>query len=130
MVIFKVKDLIHQCPFELSLAILSGKWKSVILFKLMKVQMMRYGDLKKLLPQISHKVLSNELKELEEFGIIIRKAFAESPPRVCYSLTKKGEKLRPIFGLMRKWGMSYKVVIEDDPNSKFKKAKIISENSK
>lgn len=124
MVIFKVKDLVHQCPFELTQAILSGKWKSIILFKLMKVKMIRYGDLKKLLPDISDKVLSKELKELEEFGILTRKAFPESPPRVCYSLSSRGEKLRPIFGLMRKWGMGYKVVIQDDPGSLPIKAKL------
>jgi DNA-binding HxlR family transcriptional regulator len=125
MVIFKAKDLVHQCPFELSLAILDGKWKCIVLFKLMKVKSIRYGDLKKLLPDISDKVLSKELKDLEEFGIIDRKAYAESPPRVCYSLTKKGDKLRPIFGLMRKWGMGYKVVILEESLSKVQRARLV-----
>lgn len=114
MVLFKAKDLVHQCPFELTLAILGGKWKSIILFKLMKVKSIRYGELRKLLVGISDKVLSKELRELEEFGLISRKAYLESPPRVCYSLTKKGEKLKPIFGLMRKWGTGYKVEVNEN----------------
>lgn len=125
MVVFKAKDLIHQCPFELTLAILDGKWKCIILFKLMKINMIRYGDLKKKLPDISDKVLSKELKDLEDFGLIVRKAFAESPPRVCYSLTKKGEKLRPIFGLMRKWGTGYKVVNYEESNSEQKRIRLV-----
>ncbi len=87
--------------------------------------MIRYGDLKKMLPDISDKVLSKELKDLEDFGLIVRKAFAEYPPRVCYSLAKKGEKLRPIFGLMRKWGTGYKVVTIEESTPKQKKVKLV-----
>jgi DNA-binding HxlR family transcriptional regulator len=110
MTVYKLKDMVHQCPFELTLSVLNGKWKPIILFKLMKDKSLRYGELKKSLPKTSDKMLSKELKDLEDYGIISRKAFLESPPRVEYSLTKKGEKLKPIFGLMRKWGSTFKVV--------------------
>lgn len=128
MTVYKLKDMVHYCPFELTLSILNGKWKPVILFKLMQNKTLRYGDLKKALPKTSDKMLSKELKDLEEFGIISRKAYSETPPRVEYSLTKKGEKLKPIFGLMRKWGSSYKVVTEEDPSQtdKRKAVKILA----
>ncbi|HRG77930.1 MAG TPA: helix-turn-helix domain-containing protein [Leptospiraceae bacterium] len=124
MTIYKLKDMVHQCPFELTLSVLNGKWKPIILFKLMKDKSLRYGDLKKSLPKTSDKMLSKELKDLEDYGIISRKAFLESPPRVEYSLTKKGEKLKPIFGLMRKWGSSFKVVVEGN-ETKIKKDKTL-----
>ncbi len=114
MTVYKLKDMVHECPFELTLSILNGKWKPIILFKLMKDKSLRYGDLKKSLPKTSDKMLSKELKDLEQYGIISRKAYAETPPRVEYSLTKKGEKLKPIFGLMRKWGSSFKIVTTGD----------------
>jgi DNA-binding HxlR family transcriptional regulator len=113
MTVYKLKDMVHECPFELTLSVLNGKWKPIILFKLMKEKSLRYGDLKKSLPKTSDKMLSKELKDLEEYGVVNRKEYLESPPRVEYSLTKKGEKLKPIFGLMRKWGTNFKVISED-----------------
>ncbi|MCA1032437.1 winged helix-turn-helix transcriptional regulator [Bacillus timonensis] len=83
---------------------ISGKWKMVILWYLHKDGSHRFNELQRLLPKITHKMLSNQLKELLEDGLVHREVFAEVPPRVEYTLTELGKSLMPIIEQMYDWG--------------------------
>lgn len=91
-------------PFEYTLSIIGGKWKMIIMFWLSKKDVMRYGELKKSIKGITHKMLSNQLKELENDKIVIRRSYGEVPPRVEYYLSEKGLSLMPILREMCNWG--------------------------
>lgn len=91
-------------PFEYTLSIISGKWKLKIIYLLVCMETVRYGALKKNIDGITHKMLSSQLKELQNKDIILRKQYMEMPPKVEYSLSKKGESLIPIVKAMCKWG--------------------------
>ena len=93
-----------QCPIEITLGVIGGKWKVVILFWL-KERTLRFGELKRHIPRVSERVLTEQLSELERDGIIHREVYPEVPPRVEYSLTEYGRTLRPIAELMCAWGM-------------------------
>lgn len=92
-------------PFEYSMALIGGKWKLNILFWLSKKKVIRYNELKRLLEGITHKMLSNKLKELESDNLIIRKEYPQVPPKVEYFLSERGESLMPILNELCKWGM-------------------------
>lgn len=92
------------CPIEYTLNIFGGKWKLLILYYLMTDKVKRYGELKRSITGITHKMLSSQLKELENEGIIHRKEYHQIPPKVEYSLTQKGATLLPILGAMYEWG--------------------------
>lgn len=92
-----LEDEVFSAPFEYTLSIIGGKWKMIIMFWLSKRKIVRYGELKKLINGITHKMLSSQLKELEYEGIIIRKEYHQIPPKVEYSLSEKGWTLMPIF---------------------------------
>ncbi len=96
----------YGCPVEVTLDRIGGKWKCVILWWLRRGTK-RFGELKQLMPGISQKVLTAQLRELEADGLISRQVFQESPPRVEYSLTADGETLRPITELMCNWGKAH-----------------------
>lgn len=93
-----------SCPIEYTLEIMGGKWKLLIVYHLMTAKVMRYGELKRRIPGITHKMLSSQLKDLESHGILCRKEYPQVPPKVEYSLTKVGATLLPIFGMMYEWG--------------------------
>ncbi|GIW48535.1 MAG: transcriptional regulator [Caloramator sp.] len=86
------------------LSIIGGKWKTVILWHLSNNEVLRYGELKRLVNGITHKTLSNQLKELEADGLINRKEYYQIPPKVEYSLTEKGKGLMPILKALCEWG--------------------------
>lgn len=92
-----------ECPVRVTTEIIGGKWKPLILFHLQD-RTRRFGELQKLIPGTSKKMLSQKLRELERDEIIRRKVYAEVPPRVEYSLTPYGRTLRPILELMSSWG--------------------------
>ena len=92
-----------QCPVRVTTEIIGGKWKPLILFHLQDGTR-RFGELQKLIPGTSKKMLTQKLRELERDEIIRRKVYAEVPPRVEYSLTTYGRTLRPILELMSSWG--------------------------
>ncbi|TLG74305.1 winged helix-turn-helix transcriptional regulator [Culicoidibacter larvae] len=96
-------DIYGYSIFEKGLQILSGKWRIRIIYILLYDGQKRYGELKRLLPGITHKMLSNELKELEKNNIINRQQYNEVPLRVEYSLTDKGEALKPILFSLSQW---------------------------
>ena len=116
----------QDTPFGYTLSVIGGKWKMVIMFVLVEKSVARYGELKRAIPDITHKMLSAQLKELEHDGIIIRKEYQQVPPKVEYSLSPKGESLMPILEEMCKWGSIYKPPAclsgaEKDPNCPFHK---------
>jgi len=93
----------NKCPFTTTLALIGGRWKSIILF-LLSDHTRRFGEIAARMPSISRKVLTEQLKELEADGLINRIKYKEIPPRVEYSLTDLGQSLRPILKDMATWG--------------------------
>lgn len=91
------------CPLTQALTVIGGKWKPVILYQLYRSSK-RFGQLDHVIPGISRKVLTTQLNELVSDGLVIRTSYAESPPRVEYSLTERGESLIPIFSSIADWG--------------------------
>ena len=95
-----------RCPISSFSCIVNGHWKPMIIWNL-RNKSLRFKDLIELLPDISTKVLSEQLKELENDRIIIRKKFKEIPPRVEYSLTEYGSTLTPVIATIREWGFKH-----------------------
>lgn len=95
------------CPVELTLMLISNRWKVLILRDLMDGTK-RFGELKKSIGKISQKVLTSNLRSMEEQGLVSRKVYAEVPPKVEYTLTDTGYSLRPILDVMHSWGDTYR----------------------
>lgn len=95
------------CPVELTLLLISNRWKVLILRDLMDGTK-RFGELKKSIGKISQKVLTSNLRSMEEQGLVTRKVYAEVPPKVEYTLTQMGHSLRPILDAMHNWGDTYR----------------------
>ncbi|MDR3594481.1 helix-turn-helix domain-containing protein [Clostridium sp.] len=96
----------YDCPMNVVINILSGKWKIAILWHLSKGTI-RFNELQRLLVGITQKTLTMQLRELESDGIIYREVYAEVPPRVEYRLTEIGESIKPILSSMCEWGKDY-----------------------
>lgn len=96
-----------RCPMRRTLELLSGKWRTHIIYELCRHERCRFGELKKAIPRITNTMLSTTLKELETLGIVCRQQFNEIPPHVEYSLTDKGRALLPVFTELARWGESY-----------------------
>ena len=92
-----------HCPFTATLNVIGGKWKGVIWWRLTS-GLGRFGQLQKAIPQITKKMLSQQLRELERDGIVRREVFPEVPSRVEYSLTSYGRSLEPVIGAICGWG--------------------------
>lgn len=105
---FRFHDKFFSCPIELFIDLIGGKWKVLILWNL-KDDFKRYGELRKLLKDVTPKMLTQQLRELEDDGIIHRKVYQEVPPKVEYSLTETGESLMKVIWEMRNWGLKYYV---------------------
>ena len=95
------------CPVETTLMLIGDKWKVLILRDLMDGTK-RFGELKKSIGTVSQKVLTAQLRDMEEKGLLTRKVYAEVPPRVEYALTETGYSLKPILDSMWAWGADYK----------------------
>ena len=95
------------CPVETTLMLIGDKWKVLILRDLMDGTK-RFGELKKSIGTVSQKVLTAQLRDMEEKGLLTRKVYAEVPPRVEYTLTGTGYSLKPILDAMWAWGADYK----------------------
>jgi DNA-binding HxlR family transcriptional regulator len=100
----KIENGEFNCEKELTLSIISGKWKITIIYYLGTTGTLRFSEIKRLFPKISHKVLTTQVRELEEDGIVHRRVYPEVPPRVEYSLTELGESLMPVVLMMYDWG--------------------------
>lgn len=105
-----VNDL-PACPVETTLTLIGDKWKVLILRDLL-TGTKRFGELKKSVGNVSQKVLTAQLRNMEESGLVNRKVYAEVPPRVEYSLTELGLSLKPILDSMQAWGMEYKASLK------------------
>lgn len=95
------------CPVETTLMIIGDKWKVLILRDLMN-RTMRFGELKKSIGHVSQKVLTAQLRDMEDKGLVTRKVYAEVPPRVEYTLTETGYSLKPVLDALWAWGKQYK----------------------
>ncbi len=115
----KIIDNPNSCTLVHAMNIIGGKWKPIIIY-LLANGALRFGKLLVFIPNISKKVLTQQLRELEEDGIIIRQRFAETPPRVEYSLSKKGKGLLPILKLLSEW------TAESFDDIKFETCKIVT----
>ena len=104
----KSENLDLKCPMDITINILSGKWKLSILWHLSNKGIIRFNELQKLLSTVTQKTLTMQLRELERDGIIYRKIYAEVPPKVEYGLTDLGESMKPILSSMCDWGKFYK----------------------
>lgn len=94
------------CPTETALGIIGGKWKGMILWCLCQ-RTMRFGELLKTIPGITQRMLTKQLRELEDYDIITRKIYPQVPPRVEYSLSEHGRALRPILEQLEVWSQAY-----------------------
>lgn len=95
------------CPVETTLSLIGDKWKVLILRDLI-TGTKRFGELKKSIGTVSQKVLTAQLRNMEENGLVHREVYAEVPPRVEYSLTELGQSLKPILDALQNWGEEYK----------------------
>ena len=102
----EIKEL-PACPVETTLSLIGDKWKVLILRDLI-TGTKRFGELKKSIGTVSQKVLTAQLRNMEENGLVHREVYAEVPPRVEYSLTELGQSLKPILDAMKNWGEEYK----------------------
>ncbi|MCE1254280.1 MAG: helix-turn-helix transcriptional regulator [Anaerolineae bacterium] len=97
---------VYNCPVEATLDIIGGKWKGVIVYHLLEGPR-RYGELQRLVPTVTRRMLTLNLRELEDNGIVHREVFQQVPPKVEYSLTEYGHTLKPIILALRSWGIKY-----------------------
>lgn len=102
-----MKDKEYTCTFEITIDLIGGKWKPIIVWHLGTKGTKRFSELKKLLPNITQKMLTQQLRELENDGLVERKVYPQVPPKVEYSLTDLGESLMPILKSMCDWGEVY-----------------------
>ena len=98
------------CPVETTLTLISDKWKVLILRDLMPGTK-RFGELRKSIGTVTQKVLTSQLRQMEESGLVIRTVYPEVPPRVEYTLTDLGRSLNPVLDAMRNWGEDYKAAL-------------------
>lgn len=113
------QNTLPVCPVETTLYLIGSKWKVLILRDLLPGTK-RFGELKKSIGSVSQKVLTTHLRDMEEKGLVLRKVFAEVPPRVEYSLTKTGYSLKPILDAMEAWGLEYQSRAEQERNERVK----------
>ena len=94
------------CAVEVTLSVMGGTWKPIIQFQLLHGKK-RFGELGRAIPGITQRMLTLQLRELEDAGIVARTVYAEVPPRVDYALTELGRSLQPVLIAMRNWGIAY-----------------------
>lgn len=100
-------DKKYYCYFELTLQVIGGKWKPIILYHLGANRVMRFAKFKKAIPNITEKMLIQQLRALEADGLVHRKVYRQVPPKVEYSLTELGLSIVPILNQLRAWGIHY-----------------------
>jgi DNA-binding HxlR family transcriptional regulator len=98
-----------SCPVTATMQVLGGKWKVILINAIYHTSPARFGELKRSVKGITQSMLTQQLRELEEDGLISRKIYAEIPPRVEYTLTEFGLTLSPIMQSMAKWGEEYRI---------------------
>jgi len=106
----------YKYSMEVTLDLIGGRWKSLILWHL-EGKTLRFSELRKLVPQATQKMLTQQLRDLEEDGLIIRKVYAEVPPKVEYSLSDLGKSVHPLLESMCSWGKEYLNIPENSTKS-------------
>ncbi|WP_461205651.1 winged helix-turn-helix transcriptional regulator [Clostridium sp. DL1XJH146] len=101
------KNKVFHCNIELALDIVGGKWKPLIVYHLSNIPVIRFGEFKRLIPDVNERVLARQLRELQEHKIIERKDYHENPPKVEYFLTERGKTLSPIIIDLGEWAKIY-----------------------
>ena len=96
-------DCAASCSVERALNLIDGKWKIVILYKLLRGTL-RFNELRRLIPGVTQRMLTHQLRELEADGLIVRVVYAQVPPRVEYSLSARGQSLEPVLLALKSWG--------------------------
>ena len=104
-------DCSPGCAVEATLQFIDGKWKGVILWHLL-AETLRFNQLRRLLPSVTQRMLTNQLRELEQDGLVARRIYAEIPPRAEYSLTERGRTLQPVLLALKAWGDAHGEVVE------------------
>lgn len=112
----KKKNELPLCPVEVTLSLISDRWKVLIIRDLLDGTK-RFGELKKSIGNISQKVLTSNLRSMEKDGLITRKVYAQVPPKVEYSLTKTGLSLKPVLSALKDWGTNYKEKVNKSPEN-------------
>lgn len=105
------REELPECDVATTVQIIGNKWKLLIMRNLL-IRPWRFNELRKSLDGVSQKVLTDSLRQLESDGIILRTVYPEVPPRVEYSLTERGESMRPVLSAMATWGKNYKDTLE------------------
>jgi DNA-binding HxlR family transcriptional regulator len=94
---------VQGCAVERTLSLIDGKWKIVVLYKLLRGTL-RFNELRRLIPNVTQRMLTHQLRELEADGLIVRTVYAQVPPRVEYALSARGRSLEPVLMAMKEWG--------------------------
>ncbi|TLM98416.1 helix-turn-helix transcriptional regulator [bacterium] len=110
------KEELPTCPVATTVQLIGNKWKLLILRNLLK-RPNRFGELGKTIPGISQKVLTENLRAMEQDGIVIRTVYAEVPPHVEYKLSPLGDTMRPIISAMETWGLGYQEIVRETPEN-------------
>lgn len=106
------------CPVAFTSRILGGKWKARIVWVLVREEPQRFSALRRACPPVSDRILTKELRELEEWGLISRREYPVIPPKTEYSLTELGNTLRPVMAAMADWGLGHRSAIRSAPERK------------
>jgi DNA-binding HxlR family transcriptional regulator len=101
---YRAYELSSGCGVEACLEVIGGKWKGVILHHLITGGVLRFNEIQRMSPNLSPRVLTAQLRELEQDGVIVRKVYPVVPPKVEYSLSRAGESLKPLINAMQRWG--------------------------
>ena len=109
----RFRGKVVPCSVEVTLKVIGGKYKPILLYLLDEWKVLRFGELRRLVPQASKKMLTQQLRELESDGLIDRKVFHQVPPKVEYSLSRRGRSLEPILTAMGAWGKKYATIYEN-----------------
>lgn len=112
--VLSIGDKEYACSFEIAMDLIGSKWKPILVWHLGTKEVLRFNEIRKLLPKITQKMLTQQLRELEHDQLVHREVYPQVPPKVEYSLTEFGQTLMPILRMMCQWGETYyeKVEIE------------------
>ncbi len=108
----------YYCALELTLQVIGGKWKPIILWRLGQDGTLRFSELRRIMPNITQKMLTQQLRELESDGVLHREVYPQVPPRVEYSLSVKGRSLEPVICALKAWGDAHVLNAEAEPARK------------
>jgi DNA-binding HxlR family transcriptional regulator len=107
----------YFCSVELALQVIGGKWKPIILWHLRDGDRRRFGELKRHMPNVTQKMLTQQLRELESDGLVERKVYAQIPPKVEYSLTELGHSVLPVLDQLSRWGAMFEAEVSARPEA-------------